>query len=125
MSERENKLSESWLGEITLAKKPLKQLSFGRIQKLRLIGNDCFNESDKPDELTAVTEVVYAMTLPKDDFMAYCRKSKSERDEVLSDFAVDHEDELESVIAQVMQAVSRIGIAKMESPSVGKETRRA
>lgn len=125
MSERENKLSESWLGEITLAKKPLKQLSFGRIQKLRLIGNDCFNESDSPDELTAITEVVYAMTLPKDDFMVYCRKSKSERDELLSDFAVDHEDELESVIAQVMQAVSRIGIAKMESPSSGKEIRHA
>lgn len=125
MSERENKLSGAWLGEITLAGKPLHQLSFGRIQKLKMIGNDCFNESEKPDELSAITEVVFAMSLGKDEFKEYARKDKNERDLILSDFAIDNEDELESVIAKVMEAVSRIGIARMESGASGKEIRHA
>lgn len=88
-----------------------------------MIGNDCFNESEKPDELSAITEVVFAMSLCKDDFKEYSRKSKSERDLILSDFAIDNEDELESVIAQVMEAVARIGISRMESGAAGKEIR--
>lgn len=125
MSARDNKLTESWLGEITLAGKPLQHLSFGRIQKLKLLGNDCFNDSENKDEITAITEVVFAMTLSKDDFKDYCRKKESERHAILSDFAVDNEDELESVILQVMEAVSRIGMARMESAATGKETRHA
>jgi len=125
MSERENILSGAWLGEITLAEKPLRQLSFGRIQKLKMIGNDCFNESDNPDEMSAITEVVFAMSLSADDFKEYARKEKNERDLILSDFAIDNEDELESVISQVMQAVSRIGSARMESGASGKEIRHA
>ena len=65
------------------------------------------------------------MSLSKDDFKEYARKDKNERDLILSDFAIDNEDELESVIAQVMEAVSRIGIARMESGASGKEIRHA
>jgi hypothetical protein len=125
MSERENKLSGAWLGEITLAGKPLRNLTAGHILKLRLIGNSCFVKSEDPDELSSMIEVVFAMSLAKDEFKEYTRKHKSERDLILSDFAMDHADELEDVIAKVVSAISLIEVAKMESEATGKEIRHA
>ena len=123
MSERDKQLSKSWLGEILLAGKPLKQLSIGRMQKLELIGNKYFDESSTQNDFRAMTEIVFSMTCDAMAFAEYCRQSASERANTLADFALLHEDDLENVIEQVAESVARIGIAKMESASEGKETR--
>jgi hypothetical protein len=123
MSERDKQLSKSWLGEILLAGKPLKQLSIGRMQKLELVGNKYFDDSSAQNDFRAMTEIVFSMSCDAVTFGEYCRFSETERAEMLANFALLHEDELETVIEQVAESVARIGMAKMESASEGKETR--
>jgi len=123
MSERDKQLSKSWLGEILLAEKPLNPLSIGRMQKLELMGNKFFCDESTQNDLRAMTEIVFAMASDKSAFLDFCRMSESERANTLADFSLEHEEELENVIAEVATAVSRIEVAKMESASEGKETR--
>jgi hypothetical protein len=123
MSERDKQLSKSWLGEILLAEKPLKQLSIGRMQKLELVGNKYFDNTSEQNDFRAMTEIVFSMSIDALEFGEYCKTNESQRAETLANFALLHEDELESVIEKVAESVSRIGIAKMESSSEGKETR--
>ena len=123
MSERDKQLSKSWLGEILLAGKPLKPLSIGKMQKLELIGNVHFDAASTQSDINGAVEIVYAMTISSESLKEYCRLPEKERKEVLADFALDNEDELESVMEQVNESVKRIEIAKMESASEGKETR--
>lgn len=123
MSERDKQLSKSWLGEILLAEKPLKQLSIGRMQKLELVGNKYFDNTSEQNDFRAMTEIVFSMSCDASAFAEYCRQSEPERANTLADFALQNEDELEFVIEQVAESVARIGMAKMESASEGKEIR--
>jgi hypothetical protein len=123
MNARETKLAGAWLGEIMLGDKPLKPLSLGRLQKLELMKNRCFVDNSSQSEIEAMVEVIYVMAHEAPEVVAYSRKTQSERSDVLSDFAIIHEAEIESVIAQVLESVSRIEAAKMEGTSSGKETR--
>lgn len=125
MNARETKLAGAWLEEIMLGEKPLKPLSLGRLQKLELMKNRCFVDNPSQSEIEAMIEVIYVMVHEATDIVAYSRKTPSERSDVLSDFAIIHEAEIESVIAQVLDAVSRIDAAKMEGTSSGKEMRHA
>jgi hypothetical protein len=125
MNARETKLAGAWLEEIMLGDKPLKPLSLGRLQKLELMKNRCFVENSSQSEIEAMIEVIYVMAHEAPEVVAYSRKTPSERSDVLSDFAIIHEAEIESVIAQVLDAVSRIDAAKMEGTGSGKEMRHA
>ena len=123
MNARDEELSKAWLGEIIFAGKPLKSLSMGRIQKLQLMKNRCFADNEAQSELEAMIEVIYIMAHESTEIIEYSRRPKAERSEILADFAIIHEDEIESVIHKVLASVQRLETAKMESAKSGKEIR--
>lgn len=123
MSERDKKLKSAWLGEIYLMGKPLKQLSFGRMELLETLGNKFFSDESDQSEMLGMSEIVYAMTLTKDDFLSYVNKEKSERSKIVREFSIVAEDELQDVIEQVAEKASAQKYAAMESNTLGKEIR--
>ena len=123
MSERDRKLKSAWLGEIFLMGKPLKQLSFGRLETLETIGNKYFAEDSTQSDMMGMSEIVYSMTLSKDEFLEYANKQPSERATAIREFSIYAEDELQDVIEKVAERVSAKRLATMESDSSGKEIR--
>jgi len=126
MSERENILDGAWIENATINGKKLHPLSYGRIKKLQKIGNACFSdEVTQQDDLSAVIEIIYAMTLDPQEVIGYADKSKEQRDDLLTDFALLHELELTGLIEKILASIKRIGVAKMETQTMGKDHRHA
>lgn len=126
MSERENILDGAWIESITIGGKKLQPISYGRIKKLQKIGNACFcNDDTDQDDLSAVIEIIYVMTLEPQEVMRYAEKLKNDRDDVLTDFALLHESELTTIIEKILETIKRCGVAKMESQTMGKDHRHA
>lgn len=126
MSERENILDGAWIESAIIGGKKLQPLSYGRIKKLQKIGNACFSDdTTEQDDLSAVIEIIYAMTLDPQAVIDYAEKPKNERDDLLTDFALLHESELTDLIEKILASIKRIGVAKMETQTMGKDHRHA
>ena len=124
MKERDKVLLKSWLGDIQLDGKPLRPIGAGQAVVLRALGNGCVVDGKEPTPDDMV-EIIMVMSMTRDGISSYIGKDESERESELAKFAAYHIDEIDGVIAQVTESLTRLGNSVMESDSVGKEIRHA
>jgi len=129
MSERDKILLGSWLGAVKIGDTELKPLGAGRYVALKALGNGHFSESSTggTDMIMDSIEVILIMTMNGQEIGDYMRKSKSERESIVAEFAATHCDTIDETVATVMTRMQeRIGAATMESLNdSGKEISRA
>jgi len=124
MNERDKTLLKSWMGEIHLDGKPLRPIGAGQAVVLRALGNSCVVDGKEPTPDNMV-EIILVMSQTREEMAAYIDKDEEGRKQILSKFAAYHIDEIDGVIAQVTESLTRLGNSIMESDSVGKEIRHA
>ena len=124
MKERDKTLLKSWIGQIQLDGKPLRQIGAGQAVVLRALNNGFVTEGNEPSADDMV-EIILVMSQTREEMAAYIDLDKEARDQALAKFAAYHIDEIDGVIAQVAQSLERLGQSVMESDNVGKEIRHA
>lgn len=124
MKERDKTLLKSWIGEIQLDGKPLRQIGAGQAVVLRALNNGFVTQGNEPSADDMV-EIILVMSQTREEMAAYIDLDKEARDQALAKFAAYHIDEIDGVIAQVAQSLERLGQSVMESDNVGKEIRHA
>lgn len=124
MKERDKTLLKSWIGQIQLDGKPLRQIGAGQAVVLRALNNGFVTQGNEPSADDMV-EIILVMSQTREEMAAYIDLDKEARDQALAKFAAYHIDEIDGVIAQVAQSLERLGQSVMESDNVGKEIRHA
>lgn len=124
MKERDKTLLKSWIGQIQLDGKPLRQIGAGQAVVLRALNNGFVTQGNEPSADDMV-EIILVMSQTREEMADYIDMDKEDRNQTLAKFAAYHIDEIDGVIAQVAQSLERLGQSVMESDNVGKEIRHA
>lgn len=124
MKERDKTLLKSWIGQIQLDGKPLRQIGAGQAVVLRALNNGFVTQGNEPSADDMV-EIILVMSQTREEMDDYIDMDKEARNQALAKFAAYHIDEIDGVIAQVAQSLERLGQSVMESDNVGKEIRHA
>jgi hypothetical protein len=124
MKERDKTLLKSWIGQIQLDGKPLRQIGAGQAVVLRALNNGFVTEGNEPTPDDMV-EIILVMSQTREEMTDYIDMDKEDRNQALAKFAAYHIEEIDGVIAQVAQSLERLGQSVMDSDNVGKEIRHA
>lgn len=120
---RETKINSLYLPDpISIGGKSLKALSMGRKEMLRQVGNPLLDRQSNRNQSAecAMGEMAYVMTLTPEECAAYRRLSESNKIEIISNFMLAFEDEIEPALAAINDRIHSNDLAGMENMTGGK-----